>query len=202
MMMHFLAGYELTRKPGEKYDYSNLGFGLLGQVLGIIGKQEYGALVKERILGPLGMKDTMITVGDDKKGRLATPHGFGGQAVSYWQIPAMPGAGALYSTVTDMLTFLALNMGLKASENESLSKAVSTIQQPRLPLGSDGLNFIAWGWHLLNVNGQEYHFHDGGTGGFRSVVGFRRDKSWGIVVLVNSAVDCAELALSLAVAGS
>ncbi len=198
-LKQFLADYKLTRKPGTKYIYSNVGFGLLGHVLGEIGRKRYDELLRERILNPMGMNDTMMVVPAEKKMRLATPHGWGGQPVPYWQIPDLPGAGALYSSVPDLLTFLVYNMELRSHGFGTLGNAMKKIQQPYLDIEeTGGGGQIARAWHLIKVNGQEFFFHDGGTGGFRSIVGFRRDKSWGIVVLVNSAHDCAEMAIELA----
>src|SRR5215471_6250330 len=43
----FLAGYELPRDPGAAYQYSNLGFGLLGYALEQLEHTTYGALTDE-----------------------------------------------------------------------------------------------------------------------------------------------------------
>src|SRR5207249_49540 len=60
-----LATIELSRKPGEKYDYSNLGVGLLGHALSLKAGRSYESLLIERIFRPLGMKETKITLDDD-----------------------------------------------------------------------------------------------------------------------------------------
>jgi D-alanyl-D-alanine-carboxypeptidase/D-alanyl-D-alanine-endopeptidase len=51
----FLAEYELPRDPGASYEYSNLGFGLLGYALAQSAHTTYGALTDDVILKPLGM---------------------------------------------------------------------------------------------------------------------------------------------------
>ena len=106
-MYEFLHRTPVT--PGRQHAYSNLGAGLLGHILGLAAGKDYEALVKERILEPLGMSDTSIALSEDQLLRLALPHD-GGKQVSLWDIPTLSGAGALRSTVSDMLKFLQANL--------------------------------------------------------------------------------------------
>ncbi len=66
-MLAFLASYKLTRDPGEKYEYSNLAVGLLGYALAQRAHMTYEQLLRERILKPLHMDDTSITLSADRK---------------------------------------------------------------------------------------------------------------------------------------
>ena len=56
----FLSGYQLTRDPGAKWEYSNLGMGLLGHVIALKAGTDYESLVVERICRPLKMDSTRI----------------------------------------------------------------------------------------------------------------------------------------------
>jgi CubicO group peptidase (beta-lactamase class C family) len=58
----FLSRYELTRDIGAMYEYSNLGVGLLGHLLALRAGTSYEELLTKRILQPLGMRDTAITL--------------------------------------------------------------------------------------------------------------------------------------------
>ena len=60
-MYAFLSSYELPRDIGSKYEYSNLGVGLLGHVLALRAGMDYEKLVQTRILTPLKMTSTAIT---------------------------------------------------------------------------------------------------------------------------------------------
>ncbi len=55
-----LATFELPRDPGAAFEYSNWGFGLLGNALGHCAGKSYEALLAERVTRPLGMRDTMF----------------------------------------------------------------------------------------------------------------------------------------------
>ena len=58
ILYEFLSGHELRREPGAGFEYSNLGFGLLGHVLARAAGVSYRDLLQERIIGPLGMAQT------------------------------------------------------------------------------------------------------------------------------------------------
>src|SRR5579859_856747 len=70
-LYEFLSGYTLTRDIGAKYEYSNLAVGLLGHALARKAGLTYEQLLRKRILDPLGMNDTTITLTSDQRKRLA-----------------------------------------------------------------------------------------------------------------------------------
>src|SRR5262249_62315271 len=105
-------GYQLTRDPGAQWEYSNLGAGLLGHALACHAGMSYEQLVKTRILDPLGMMSTTITLTADQRRRLATAYDETLHTVSFWDFDALAGAGALRSTADDLLTFAAAAAGL------------------------------------------------------------------------------------------
>jgi len=109
-MFEFLGRYELTRDIGAQYEYSNLGVGLLGQALARRAGTSYEALVKERILDPLKMTHTGITLTPWMRDHLAKGHDGQRNVTSNWDIPTFAGAGALRSTMTDMLIFARANL--------------------------------------------------------------------------------------------
>ena len=66
-----LAGLRTTRDPGAAFEYSNWGFGLLGNALAHCAGKSYDALLAERVTGPLGMRDTMFGPERRTRSRLA-----------------------------------------------------------------------------------------------------------------------------------
>lgn len=104
-----LAKCRLKNRPGTNSSYSNLGSGLLGHVLSLIGGGDYERLVLDRILLPLGMTDTAIHVSDEQQGRMAPGHAKG-EIIKNWDFQALAAAGAFRSTVGDMLKFLRANI--------------------------------------------------------------------------------------------
>jgi CubicO group peptidase (beta-lactamase class C family) len=180
-MYDFLSGYKLTRDIGSQFEYSNLGVGLLGHVLSLRAGISYEALVRSRVCDPLGLKDTRITLTPEMKGRLAIGHNGGLAPVENWDIPTLAGAGALRSTANDMLTFLAANLGLLKTP---LAQAMADEVSVRRSAGAPDME-IAYNWLIQTKDGNSIIWHNGGTGGYRSYMGYDPKALFGVVVLAN-----------------
>jgi len=181
-LYEFISGYTLTRDIGEKYEYSNLAVGLLGNALSRRAGMDYEAMVAARVLKPLEMKDTAVTLSAGMKSRLATGHNALMIAVPNWDIPTLAGAGALRSTANDMLTFLAANLGFIKTP---LAKAMAAEVSVRSPTGVPNLE-IAYAWHVFTANGKTIYWHNGGTGGYRTFMGYDPSAGVGVVALSNA----------------
>jgi CubicO group peptidase (beta-lactamase class C family) len=181
-LYEFLATVELPRAIGSKYEYSNLGGGLLGHALARRAGTDYETLVRTRILEPLGMKNTAITLSKAMRERLATGHDAALQPTSNWDLPTLAGAGALRSTANDLLTFVGANLGLQKSP---LASSMAAMLATRRPTGIPALE-IALAWHISALNGHEIVWHNGGTGGYRTWIGFDPKSRTGVVVLSNT----------------
>jgi serine-type D-Ala-D-Ala carboxypeptidase/endopeptidase len=181
-LYQFLSNYSLKRDIGAHFEYSNLGGGLLGHVLARRADTNYEALVRSRICDPLGMKDTRITFTPEIKARLAVGHNAELKPVENWDLPTLAGAGALRSTVNDLLTFLAANMGITRSPLAPAMAAMLKVR--RLAASSDK---IALGWIISTKDGKEIIWHNGGTGGYFSWMGYDTRGGVGVVVLSNAA---------------
>ncbi len=182
-LFEFLAGYSLPRDIGASYEYSNLGAGLLGEALARRAGKSYEALLLERIFRPLGMNSTGIVLRPEMAARLAMGHSPQLVPVKNWDMDALAGAGAIRSTVNDMLDYLAANMGLKPSP---LAPALALARQDRNDTTMPDMR-IGLAWHLMKLPDTVIVWHNGGTAGYHSFVGFDVRKGMGIAILSNSA---------------
>lgn len=182
-----LDNVELARDPGDKYDYSNLGMGLLGHLLSLKAGRPYEALVVDRICTPLGMTDTRIALTADQKRRLAPGHAADGEPASNWDMPALAGAGALRSTADDLLRYLAANLDGRFAGAHAQRAAIGEGQG------------IGLAWHRMQLarEGPLILWHNGGTGGYRCWAGFVAETRTAVVVLTNSAADVDLLGVAL-----
>ena len=89
-MFDFLSSYQLTRDIGEKYEYSNLAVGLLGNTLALRAGTDYETLLRTRILQPLGMSSTGIVLTSDMRARLVPGHTETQKRTSNWDLPLLP----------------------------------------------------------------------------------------------------------------
>ena len=178
----FLNSYQLPRDPGERWEYSSLATGLLGQLLSLRAGKDFETLVVSRIAAPLGMTSTRITLTPEMKERMAAGYNAALKPVRLWDFQALAGCGALRSTANDLIAFLAANLGYKKSP---LQPAMAAMLEVRIP--GPALNFQqALGWHIMQHNGRDLFWKDGGTYGFASFIGFDAKAKVGVVVLANS----------------
>ena len=192
-LYEFLSSYELERDIGAEVEYSNLATGLLGHALAVSQETDYEALVSERLLEPLGMSDTSTTLAESQQERLAIGHSVQLRPVANWDLPTLAGAGALRSTVNDMLTFVEANLGLHESP---LQVAMAETHAPRRDFPGPDMQ-IGLGWVIRGGHGRELHWHNGGTGGYRSFLGFDLESKTGVVVLSNSGDSVDDLGFHL-----
>jgi len=181
-LYEFLSSYELPRDIGSQYEYSNIGGGLLGHVLALRAGTDYEALVRTRITRPLDMKSTGITLSPEMKARLAVGHDGKMNPAANWDLPTLAGAGALRSTANDLLTFLAANLGYTKTP---LAPAMAAMLNVRRPSGNPGLE-VALAWHISTGDDGIIVWHNGGTGGYRSFIGYNPKTRLGVVVLSNA----------------
>lgn len=164
--------------PSTDPRYSNFGFGLLGWALSKTRALPYPAVLKRDVLEPLSMVSTTI---EASSGDVA--QGFVYQhRVPAWHFRFTAGAGALRSTARDMLRFLRAQL---EPGSTPLAEALRLAQHAHWR-GSRRSVGLGWGRYPLDGGGTLFR-HNGGTGGFRSFVGFVPERGRGVVVLSNSA---------------
>jgi D-alanyl-D-alanine-carboxypeptidase/D-alanyl-D-alanine-endopeptidase len=192
----FLSSVTLTHDPGSTFEYSNIGYGLLGHLLALKSGTNYETLVTSRVLKPQGMHNTAITLSHGMATRLAVGHDVMLQPVPKWdQSPAVAAGGALHSTANDLLTFLA---AVLSGVDPAIRNATTLMLSAPRPTTTPNLK-IGLGWHLLPFEGRNIVYYDGGTGGYRSFIGFDRETGTGVVVLsnTNSEADLNDIGIHL-----
>ncbi|MFS4467553.1 serine hydrolase [Maribacter sp. 2210JD10-5] len=190
-LYEFLNGYEPHRDIGSEYEYSNYGVGLLGHVLASRKGKSYEELLLERISKPLGLKETKITLSPKMRRKLAVGHSMGVE-VSNWDFETLAGAGAIRSTAMDMVQFLKFNMGV---DDSPLDEAMRLSHTNSRKEGAKPM--VGLGWHLISADNDEVVWHNGGTGGYSTFIGFIKDGKKGVVVLSNSNASIDDIGLHL-----
>ena len=189
-LWQFLSRYQLTREPGEKYEYSNLAVSLLGRLLARRAGKDYETLLKERVLEPLGMRSSAITPSAAMNKRLAPGHDHYLQPVYVWEMRTLQASGSLRSTANDMLRFVSAYLG---EPRTRLSDSMALQLRTRFP--ENGASALGWG--VQKIGEREIHTHEGGKTGYRSAASFDLRTRTGIVVLQNARTDDRPTALAL-----
>lgn len=176
----YLSGAKLPKDLKHEPEYSNLGVGLLGDLLSRLYDKPWEQLVREKITGPLGMKDTVTAtnLSEDQRARLAPPYAEKEKASS-WHFISLAGAGALCSTLADMVVF---GNALLDPQKTPFADAIALMLTPQ---EGDGVGLAI---RLSKVDGQRFYEHNGGTGGYRSAFQVFPDQRIIRVVLINNSM--------------
>lgn len=176
----YLRTCKLGSQPGERYDYSNLGVGLLGTILSQISGKTFDQMVTDIICTPLTMQSTVQNLSAAKQANLVRVYNESGNLTPAWDFDVLAPCGALHSSVNDLLIYVKANMNPAA---DRLGKALELTHH--ITFTKDAKLGLAW--HIIIVDGVEYYFHNGGTYGSSSFLAFNTQKNLAVVVLSNAA---------------
>lgn len=189
--------------PGSQTSYSNFGASLLGYLLSLRANQSYETLLRQRIARPLGMNSTVVHLTDELRARLAVGYrsvlGAGGLQLALrsanWDMPDhYAGAGGIRSTAKDMLRFLKANMGRPET---AVTRAIQRSHVSVMDMGASGAVGMHWLRDRRGEGRPDILWHNGGTGGYRTYLGFTQDGRFGVVVMASTAVSMDALGVGL-----
>ncbi len=180
-LIDFMCQVQPTRAPDVSFEYSNLAVGLLGDLIAAEAHVDYETIMKRTIATPLGMRDTCLKLNDDQTKRLAPPHNADLAPEKNWDFDAFAGAGSIRSTAADMIRFIQANLN---PPEGTLGKAIDLAWKQHLPAKGDDFA-MGLGWHIARDG--KTRWHNGQTGGYRSMLMVNRDVHAGVIVLSNTA---------------
>lgn len=192
-LLRVTARARLRSRPGTRVAYSNFGAGLLGHLLARASGGDYATLLAERVLGPLGLRHTDCGPGSQgppgrAPGADAATGYRHGRARPPWEIPGLPGAGAVRAGAGDLLTLLEalLDPGTVPEQTPgTLRAALADAVRPRVALRG-GAKQLALIWNISPRAGHAVYHHSGGTRGFTAFAGFSPGPGTALVALANS----------------
>lgn len=181
----FLQSYTLTRRPGALYDYSNVGVALLGHILSLRTGKSYDHLVRDVITKVLDMPNTSSELSDRMAENFAAGHNIR-RTTDYMNLTTGPmdGAGGIRSDIKDMAAFLVANVEAANMDVEDTYVNVRTLMKrcQTCDFHMAPNSCIGRGWHT----NYDVVWHNGGTIGFSTFIGFDAKRKRGVVILTNS----------------
>ena len=174
--MYSFLGHYTPRTVGKNFVYSNLGFGLLGDVLSNYKQSPYRSLVSDQILKPLGLKHTYFEVPIAQKLHMAKGY-LGTEEVPLWKFKVMDAAGGLKASIRDLQHYGNHFIDTASSFAEIDAAATKSY------FTDESANHYGLGWFK---DQQGMVFHGGGTGGFRTFIAVDLKNDRVISVMSNS----------------
>ncbi|MGF1482896.1 MAG: serine hydrolase domain-containing protein [Opitutales bacterium] len=180
-MRHFAHS---TAPEGFRFEYSDLGYGLLGTIVEEVNQAKFETLFKQRVVGPLGLKNTFVAVPPSRMSDLAP--GFRGvDPAPSFSTPQLPGIGTGVSNANDLLTVLEAAMLQKKTP---LARVFAAMMKPREPTPNES-TFAGYGWQISTTkDGKDVLIWQSGmAGGHAAFIGFSPIQQKGVVVLSGTA---------------
>jgi CubicO group peptidase (beta-lactamase class C family) len=174
--------------PGTKWEYCNLGYFILAEIIRKVSGMPWGEFMSERVFKPLGMTATRTTTATDIVPNRANGYAWRGDTLQNAEtVLALRPSGAFLSTVVDLAKWdaaLYTDRILTQSSREQMWKpsAETTRRSGDGPPDSYG-----FGWQIAQVNGHREVYHGGTLAGFRSAFARFVDDQLTVVVLTNAA---------------
>ncbi len=188
-----LAATRFAEDIGTRYEYSNFGYMWLSEMLARRAGKPFEAALAERVLQPLGLSDTAMRLAAPQRARMVAGHDASYRPAPEWTFaPDMGGAGGLRASMADMVR---LAQAIAGRVETPLRDTIELALAPLRPAW--GNNSTGFGWITHERDGTRVHWHNGGTGGFRSMIAVNAGTRSAAVVLVDSAQSFDDLALHL-----
>jgi CubicO group peptidase (beta-lactamase class C family) len=197
-MVERLRYLEPSKDFRSAYQYNNLMFMTAGFLAGELSGLPWEQLVRQRILVPLGMKNTNFSVADSKKSAdAALPYQKVKEElkeIPFRGLDEMAPAGSINSSIEDMSKYLLMHLNKgKYAKGQIVSE--SNLTEMHTPQMVVGRGFLRWpelghssygmGWSISSYRGFKLVEHGGAIDGFNALVTFLPQKNVGVVVLVN-----------------
>jgi CubicO group peptidase (beta-lactamase class C family) len=164
--------------PGQRYEYSNSGYVLLGLVVERATGRPLPELLRARVFQPLGMTRTFVYTDPRQKTRaVAVGYGPFGQRDDYGAV--LTGDGGVYSTVDDLYAWDRALFADRLVKPATLAEAFTpgTVRE--------GTTTYGFGWNVTGEGAERHVWHTGNTAGFRAFIDRRLADRSTVIMLTN-----------------
>ena len=167
MMVEFFKNEPVDFKPGEKFDYNNSGYVLLGYIIELVSGETYEDYIKKHIFQKVGMNQSYYAtdrqiIAKRAYGYQKKESGYVNKTIINFSVPFA--SGSLMSSTNDMLKWQnALSKNILLT-NENIQKAFN-----KYKLNSGEEFTYGYGWHIKELNGTPSREHGGSIFGFKTM---------------------------------
>ena len=173
--------------PGDHFDYSNLGYGILGEVVAHVSGKSYADFLQDQVFRPLGMQDCSLGIAAPKLGWIAAQYDSTSHTRTPVELSDTPGASSAHCSVHDLALFGMFALGAHGpAQKQILSDAsLQFMLNPTVEKG-DGKRY-GFGWSLQsNLHGYVGVFAQGGTNDSFAVLQMIPSEKIAVAVIANT----------------
>ena len=181
--------------PGEKYQYSNFGYGLLDYVITRASGKDYADFMRTEVFAPLGMTHAAIALQPNIAPGLekfhAIRYGTDGLPIPFYEFDH-PGASAVYASAHDLVRFGMFHLKAHLSDQKAILSDANIDEMQRPTMKAEEAWSYGIGWRSgQHSSGQRVLFHTGGMGGVSTILCMLPDDKIAFAVLANASNDLA-----------
>lgn len=186
------TGIRTVWPAGDRFEYSNLGYAIVGRIIGLRAGMSFRRVVESRLLGPLGLVGTGFeaSVGNAITGYRPSPEGW--EPLPFSSPGAFSPIGGLFSTPPDLARWCGVLSGAIEAGPTLPGELVERLRHPVTPIAGDPSGGGAWQAYGLGLtvrsDGAEHLFvgHSGGYPGFTTRMEWEQGTRIGAVVFENA----------------
>src|SRR5262245_52085 len=172
--------------PGERFEYSNLGYGILDHVITRVSGRAYADFMREEVFLPLGLTHTSVNIGPGLEKHQAIRYGTDGAPIPFYDVSA-PGSGAVYASAHDLVRFGMFHLKTHLSDQKAILKDETIDEMHKATVNTGGKSGYGIGWQTgESPGGRRVVSHGGGMGGVRTLLRLYPAEKIAIVVLSNA----------------
>lgn len=175
----------LVRAPGERVQYSNLGFGVLDYLISRISGKSYRNFMREEVFHPLGMFQSSVDLTPQLETSQAVRYGADGVPYPFYDFDH-PGGSAIYASAHDLVRFGMLHAGCLMSDMRPILKPETLVAMRSPADGPDEPNLFGVGWRCeRDTEGVQIISHSGGMGGVSTLLLIAPEQNVAVTALAN-----------------
>ncbi len=192
-LLNWLRNWNVKPRRTPVHAYSNLGVGLLGEAMAMQAGKPFIDLLTEKVIAPLGLKDTTGRLDHDQQRRFAAPRNTKGRVVTPWTFDALAGAGYLRSSARDMARFSKRVIRALNAPETTLDRAICRSATPIFGLGRHGAmepsaQCAGWMKTRLSEASSGFLHASGGTAGSTCALYICAERQEAFAILSNNGV--------------
>ncbi len=176
----------LITPPGERYQYSNLGYGVLDHLITRVAGNHYADFMREQVFSPLALTETAIGVPAHLTRQQAIRYGGDSRPIPFYDFDH-PGGSAVYASAHDLVRFAMFHLKARPAGQKQIltTDSIDAMQKPTVWQRKTSGYGIGWAVETTPA-GYTVVSHGGGMGGVSTILRMIPAKKIAVVVLSNA----------------
>jgi CubicO group peptidase (beta-lactamase class C family) len=179
----------LVTPPGERHQYSNLGYGVLDHIIARLSAKSYLEFMRQEVFLPLGMTHASVDIGPGLERHAAARYGSDGLPIAFYEFDH-PGGSAVYCSAHDLVRFGMFHLKAHLSDQKPIlsDTALDGMQEGTAECGGSSRYGVGW---MINDDRRGYRMvsHGGGMGGVATTLELIPSERMAVVALANGNTD-------------